>query len=119
AEDDVESQAFWRGALAIVLARRGDSAEAERLAMEALALVRATEAPLMMSDALVDVAEALRILGRSDEARPLVAEAVTILRAKGDVVPAERLTDSSPPLPPAHRPGDIGDRPPAATAQAS
>ena len=105
--------------MAIVLARRGDSAEAERLAMEALALVRATEAPLMMSDALVDVAEALRILGRSDEARPLVAEAVTILRAKGDVVTAERLNDSLAPIPAGHRPADIGDRAAAATAPAS
>ncbi len=36
ADDDVESQAFWRGARAIVLARRGEAAEAERLAAEAL-----------------------------------------------------------------------------------
>ena len=97
AEDDVESQASWRGALAIVLARRGDHAEAERLAMETLALVRPIEAPLMISDALVDVAEVLRLLGRSEEARPLVAEAVAILRAKGDVVTAERLNDSLAP----------------------
>jgi tetratricopeptide (TPR) repeat protein len=91
ASDDVEAQAFWRGAVAIVLARSGEADAAEELAMQALALVRPTEAPIMISDALIDAAEVFKLIGRAQDGRQLLEEAVAVLDAKGDVVTAARL----------------------------
>jgi hypothetical protein len=82
--DDVGSHMIWRGARAKVLARRGDP-RAEALAQEAVTLSRGTDFTNWQADALVDLAETLRLLERADEARPAVDEALSLYEAKGNV----------------------------------
>jgi len=90
AGDDVLTQALWRAVRAPVLARSGQIEPAERLARDAIALLRDVEAPGFLGDALVDLATVLRIAGKTCEARQAVDEALALLRAKGDRPFAER-----------------------------
>ena len=64
ADDDVQAQATWRAVRASVLARRGESDAAARLAAEAVALARGTDDPNL-------TALALLASGAVDEARAL------------------------------------------------
>jgi class 3 adenylate cyclase/tetratricopeptide (TPR) repeat protein len=89
ASDDLTSQALWRGVRAKVLARRGESAEAERLAREGLAMIEKTEFVMHHSLALLDLAEVLRVAGNTSEAAELAERALTIYEKKGIVVMAE------------------------------
>src|SRR2546423_13474478 len=66
---DVSAQVLWRGARAKLLARRGDGAEADALATEAVALVRPTDNLGLQGDTLLDAAEALHLAGRREQAR--------------------------------------------------
>jgi class 3 adenylate cyclase/tetratricopeptide (TPR) repeat protein len=66
--DDLATQALWRQVQARVNAHRGESAEAETLAREAVALVERTDALNMQGGALCDLAEVLSAAGRTDEA---------------------------------------------------
>jgi class 3 adenylate cyclase/tetratricopeptide (TPR) repeat protein len=85
--DDLVSQVFWRGTRARVLARRRGEA-AETLALRAVELARQTDFVNMLADALADLAETLALLGRRDEARAPLAEAIGLYEAKGNVVSA-------------------------------
>jgi len=89
-EDDVDAQAIWRSVHAMVLARRGDTEDAIRLAVEAIDLRRRSDAPVMLADALTDFSEVLRFSGRDDEVRAVRNEALRLYEAKGDVVSAGR-----------------------------
>jgi class 3 adenylate cyclase/tetratricopeptide (TPR) repeat protein len=71
------------GVLARIRARRGRGAEAESLAQEALGRFEATDFPVFLGRALVDFAEVLRILGREEEAVPLLRQAVEVFERKG------------------------------------
>ncbi len=82
-DDDVDAQTLWRAARAKVLARRGRFDEAERLAGEAVELLRETDALVMKADALVDLAEVLRLAGRRDDASAALAEARALYALKG------------------------------------
>src|SRR6266540_3912188 len=55
AEDDIEPQALARSVRARVLASEGTLDEAERLAREAVELMRQTDAPVKQGDALMDL----------------------------------------------------------------
>jgi hypothetical protein len=55
--DDLTTQVQWRGPRAKVLARRGERAEAERLAREAVELASRTDFPSLRGDALANLAE--------------------------------------------------------------
>lgn len=89
-EDDVDAQAIWRSVHAMILARRGDTQDAIRLAVEAIDLRRRSDAPVMLADALTDFSEVLRFSGRDDEVRAVRNEALRLYEAKGDVVSAGR-----------------------------
>jgi hypothetical protein len=91
ADDDVASQALWRGTRAKLMARSGQVAEAMELARATLDLVRASEAPLMQAEALRDLAAVLAISERADEAALALAEARDLYELKGDIVSAARL----------------------------
>jgi tetratricopeptide (TPR) repeat protein len=52
-DDDVQAQASWRAVRARILRRRGDEADAARLAAEAVALARGTDDPNLTAMALV------------------------------------------------------------------
>jgi predicted ATPase/class 3 adenylate cyclase len=94
--DDIASQMIWRGTRAKLLALRGESA-AEPLAAEAVALSRETDFTNWQADALVDLAETLRILGRGGEATPLLEEALALYEAKGNVASAAAVRQTGRP----------------------
>ena len=88
AEDDIESQALWRGVRASILARRGHYDDAETLAKTAVGLTLGTEAPNMQADALLELAEVLRSAEKSSEAEASVTRALELYLSKGNLVGA-------------------------------
>ena len=93
AADDVDAQVLWRGIRAPILARAGDTAEAEALARAALERARQTEMPSLHAFALAEFAAVLHLAGRVDEARAALQEAIAIYEAKGDIVSAARAQE--------------------------
>ena len=85
-EDDVLSQVSWRTAKAKVLAAAGDGDTAVKLATEAVSIASGTEGIELQADALLDLSEVLRILGRTNEQGPHLREALALYQQKGDVV---------------------------------
>jgi tetratricopeptide (TPR) repeat protein len=85
--EDRISQIQWRMTRAKVLARRGEFADAERLARDAVELVESTDALENHADALVDLAEVLRLAARHEEAAPLLHQALELYEQKG-VIPS-------------------------------
>ena len=90
ADDDVVSQALWRAARAPILARAGNTTEAENLARAAVELLRATEAPNLQADTLFELASVLRHAGNASGAREACAEAMALYELKGNIVSANR-----------------------------
>jgi tetratricopeptide (TPR) repeat protein len=86
AEDDAASQMDYRGIRAVVLARRGDLAGAERLAREAVAIAEQTDYWQMHGDVLMDLAEVLRLAGRNDEAADAARHALALFEQKEHVL---------------------------------
>ena len=84
ASDDIETQARWRGALAKVLGR-SDPDTAEILVREAIGLVEETDLLELHGDIFMDEAEVLRLIGRGDEARTVLEEALAVYERKGIV----------------------------------
>ena len=80
----------WRQVKAKVLARRGEHAEAARLAREAVALGEETESPDAQGGAHADLAEVLLLGGRRDEAVAALETAVERYERKGNIVSAQR-----------------------------
>jgi hypothetical protein len=84
AADDAFSQTLWRSARAKVLARRGQSELAEKLAREAVDMP-----PDMLtcrSDALFDLAHVLAAADRLEEAKAAALEAAQLYEQKGNLV---------------------------------
>ena len=88
AQDDVTSQFRWRTVRAKVLAARGDTADAEKLAREAVALIQASDDLNSQGDAALDLAEVLRAAGRLAEAAEAAGDALSLYEAKGNSVSA-------------------------------
>ena len=91
AEDDVITQMFVRQVRAKILARRGEHAEAERLAREAVALGAPTDMLDSQGASLVDLATVQRAAGRGDEAAETLGRARELFAAKGNVVSVARV----------------------------
>jgi class 3 adenylate cyclase/tetratricopeptide (TPR) repeat protein len=87
--DDALTQMLWRQTKAKVLARRGEQAEAEQLAREAVAIAEKTDLIDDHGDALADLAEVL-ILGDRTEAVSPLEQALDRYERKGNLVKAER-----------------------------
>jgi tetratricopeptide (TPR) repeat protein len=83
----IAAQVLWKGARAMLLARRGDVESGEALGREAVDLALGTDRVDTQTDALMDLAEVLRIDGRADEAIPVVADALRRYEQK-EVLPA-------------------------------
>jgi tetratricopeptide (TPR) repeat protein len=64
ASDDILTQVIWRGVRAKILAREGRAEAAEALAREAVDLAQATDLLLCRGDAMLDLAEVLRLSSR-------------------------------------------------------
>jgi class 3 adenylate cyclase len=90
-EHDVWTGSLWRQVQARVHASRGEHAEAERLAREAVGLWEQTQGLYMQGDALWDLAEVLEAAGRRDEAAAALREALERYERKR-IVPLARRT---------------------------
>jgi DNA-binding SARP family transcriptional activator len=90
APDDLSPGVQWRAVQAKLLAKRGDAPAAEALAREAVALAGETDFLVLHADALMDLAEVLRLADRGGEAASFVEEALGLYEQKGHVVGAER-----------------------------
>jgi hypothetical protein len=81
---------LWRRVRAKVLARRGEHAEAYRLAREAVAIGDDSDGLDHQGAAYADLAEVLRLGGRPDEAAAALEHALQRYEREGNVVSAER-----------------------------
>ena len=90
---DVFTQMLWRQALALVLASRGEHAQADRLVHEAVALSEQTDALDAQGDALCDVAEVLQSAGRGEEASAVLEQALEHYERKQNIPMATRVRD--------------------------
>jgi class 3 adenylate cyclase/tetratricopeptide (TPR) repeat protein len=86
--EDVDAQAGWRRVRARALARRGDLAEAERLAREAVAMLAATDYLDAHAAAVADLGEVLYLGGKLEESAALSAEAIRMFEEKGNIAVA-------------------------------
>lgn len=95
APDDVYSQVVWRTVTAAVDARGGRAEEAERLAREAVDLVRRTDFLHLQWYALLGLARVLELSGRTGDAAEAADEAAEAARRKGSVVGEARATGTA------------------------
>jgi tetratricopeptide (TPR) repeat protein len=86
---DVHAQTLWRTVRAKALARRREP-EAEQLACEAIAFIEQSDFLLVHAEALIDLAEVLRLTGRVEEAARSLEESVRLCEQKGSVLTAAR-----------------------------
>ena len=89
--DDFATQVEWRGPRAKILARRGRSGAAVALAEEGVGLASKTDYLNLRGDALTDLSEVLKLVGRTEDALSAAAEALRVYEEKGNVVSAERV----------------------------
>jgi hypothetical protein len=87
---DLAAQIQWRMARTRIVAGRGDLAEAERLARDAVRLSEETEFLDMRADALLRLAETLEREGRATEAGEAARSAVALYERKGYRVRVEK-----------------------------
>jgi tetratricopeptide (TPR) repeat protein len=90
-EQDLATQALWRQVQARVLADRGQHADAETLAREAVAIIERTDGLNFQGDALCDLAEVLTAGGRSDEAAAALTQALDRYERKRNLAMARRV----------------------------
>jgi class 3 adenylate cyclase/tetratricopeptide (TPR) repeat protein len=90
ASDDFITQVAWRRTRAGILAVRGEAAEAERLALEAVEVAARTDFLDMHGDALLTLADVLQGSGRRDEAVAAARDALALYERRGNVVSAAR-----------------------------
>jgi tetratricopeptide (TPR) repeat protein len=86
AEDDVLAHVAGRQAQALVLAARGETEEAERLAREAVRILMdaGAECPNYQADALMNLAKVLGTVGKPSEAGQAAREALALYERKGN-----------------------------------
>jgi tetratricopeptide (TPR) repeat protein len=90
ASDDAITQMLSRQVRAKVLARRGDTAEAERLAREAVAVGEQTDMLNAQGDTHADLAEVLLLAGGPDQTAAALEQALERYERKGNRVSTQR-----------------------------
>ena len=90
ADDDAMTQLLWRQVRAKVLAGRGENAEAERLAREAVAIADPIQMLNSQADAYADLADVLVLAGQREEAADAFEQALSRYERKENLVMAER-----------------------------
>jgi len=90
APDDTVTRVIWRGVKAKALARDGLCEEGEALAREAIGLVEPTDLLSHHGDALLDLAEVLRMCSRADEGADAIRRAIALYERKGNAAAADR-----------------------------
>ena len=83
-------RALGLGALARIRANEGDTAAAQELIDEAVAIVERTDFLFDRGTVQLDRAEVMELLGRTDEARAARERALAMFEEKGDLVSAAR-----------------------------
>ena len=73
-----------------VLARRGETQQAERFAREAIALAEGTDQPSQQGDAYADLGEVLALAGRAYEATTALEQARACYERKGNFASTQR-----------------------------
>ena len=91
--DDVSTQHVWRQTQARVCSARGEHADAERLAREAVSWARRSDSPQKQGDALYYLAEVLELAGRRDEAIAAWQEALDRYERKQIIPHARRIRE--------------------------
>jgi class 3 adenylate cyclase/tetratricopeptide (TPR) repeat protein len=89
--DDIASQMLWRQVRAQVLARRGERAEAEQLARQAVSLAGETDMLNWHGNALADLAAVYVLAGRARESRARLKQALALYERKGNVVAGAKV----------------------------
>jgi tetratricopeptide (TPR) repeat protein len=88
---DASTQMLWRQVQALVNAHRGDYAEAEALAREAVAIGEQSDALNLQADALCDLGEVLHAAGQTSEAAGAFHEALDRYERKKNLAMARRV----------------------------
>jgi tetratricopeptide (TPR) repeat protein len=88
APDDMQPQLWFRGVRAKLLARAGKTEAAERAAQEVVEMAEHTDWLNFQGDAYMDLAEVLRLSGRSDKAADAAQRALERYELKGNIVSA-------------------------------
>jgi DNA-binding SARP family transcriptional activator/class 3 adenylate cyclase len=88
--DDATAQVPWRCARARILARRREADHAEQLAREAVNLAERTDWLNLRGEALMDLADVLRLVGRRGEAAEAARDAAERFEQKGNLVSEAR-----------------------------
>jgi DNA-binding SARP family transcriptional activator/tetratricopeptide (TPR) repeat protein len=91
--NDVHSQILWRSVRAKTLARRRRFEVARALANEAVALAETGDFLLAHADALMDLAEVLRLGDDTGAAKSAIEEAARLFERKGNVIAAAHARD--------------------------
>jgi tetratricopeptide (TPR) repeat protein len=89
-EEDWVTQSLWRQTQALVCSRRGEHAQAEQLAREAVAILDRTDGLMFQGDGRCDLAEVLDQAGRRQEAISVLQQALERYERNGIVPMAER-----------------------------
>jgi len=84
-EKDASTQMVWRQVQALVDAHRGEHAEAERLAREAVEIGERTDGLNYQGDAFCDLAEVLAEAGKRDEASHTLEQALERYERKNNL----------------------------------
>jgi len=92
-DDQLDNQIKWRELRALVLAARGELAEAEHLAREAVSRAERSEQLNSQADAHYDLAVVLRRAGRQDESARMAQRAKELYERKGNLVFAGQVQD--------------------------
>ena len=88
--DDVFTLVVWRRVMAKLMARRGEAADAERLAREAVELIP-LQSLVTRAEALLDLAQVLELSGRPEAAIDPLTLALALHEQKQNLVEATKI----------------------------
>jgi class 3 adenylate cyclase/tetratricopeptide (TPR) repeat protein len=98
--EDIYTHVLWRNVRAKCLAHRGETAEALRLALEAVTMMQATDSAHLRWHTLMSQAEVLALAGQPEHAEAALHEAIRIAEQQGNLAAArigrEALAPAAP-----------------------